>query len=102
MLFIERGPLPSGPTHDVEFRTQWIYAEDPEGRLHETFDIEATPYAFVVGSSREVVSKGIVNDIRDLEGVLSLALEDNAPEGSRESRDGEASPVGAVAGISGN
>lgn len=74
LIFIERGPLPAGPTHDVPNRTQWMYAEDPGGKLHEAFDIEATPYAFVVDSSRRVLAKGIVNDLDGLEGVLSLAL----------------------------
>lgn len=78
LLFVERGPLPSGSTHDTASRTQWIYAEDPEGLLHEAFDIEATPYAFVVSSSREVLSKGIVNGAHDLEAVLSLASSPNA------------------------
>jgi hypothetical protein len=74
LIFVERGPLPAGPTHDVPNRTQWMYAEDPEGELHEAFDIEATPYAFVIDSSRRVLAKGIVNELSDLEGVLSLAL----------------------------
>jgi hypothetical protein len=74
LLFVERGPLSAGPTHDPSNRTQWMYAEDPEGELHAAFDIEVTPYAFVIDSSRRVLAKGIVNDVRGLEGVLSLAL----------------------------
>lgn len=74
LLFVERGPLPDGPTHDPANRTQWMYAEDPHGELSQAFDIEATPYAFVVSSTREVLAKGIVNEMRDVEGVLSLAM----------------------------
>jgi hypothetical protein len=74
LIFVERGPLPAGPTHDPPNRTQWMYAEDPEGELHRAFDIEATPYAFVVDSSRRVLAKGIVNDVTGLEGVLSMAV----------------------------
>ncbi len=76
LIFIERGPLPAGPTHDPGNRTQWMYAIDPAGDLHDRFDIEATPYAFVVGESRHVIAKGIVNNPRDLEGVLRFALTD--------------------------
>jgi hypothetical protein len=74
LIFVERGPLPAGPTHDPANRTQWMYAEDPNGELHAAFDIEATPYAFAVDSARRVLAKGIVNGVSDLEGVLSLAL----------------------------
>lgn len=74
VIFVERGPLPAGPTHDSPTRTQWMYAEDPEGILHDKFDIENTPYAFVVDSKRRVLSKGIVNDRKGLEGVLSFAM----------------------------
>src|SRR5579884_182243 len=77
LIFIEKGPVPPDFSHDVANRTQWIYAEDPEGEAHKAFDIEATPYAFAVSSSREVLSKDIGNTVRDLEGVLSLALVPN-------------------------
>jgi thiol-disulfide isomerase/thioredoxin len=74
LIFVEKGPLPAGPTHDPPNRTQWMYTEDPEGELHRAFDIEATPYAFVVDSSRRVLAKGIVNDKSDIEAVLSMAV----------------------------
>lgn len=74
VLFIERGPLPNGPTHDTLARTQWLYAIDRDGALHEAFDVEATPHAFVVGRDSRVLAKGIVNTRRDLEGVLRIAL----------------------------
>ncbi len=77
LIFVERGPLPAGPTHDPFNRTIWMYTEDPDGELHAAFDIEATPYAFVVDSARRVLAKGIVNDVKGLEGVLSLALADD-------------------------
>lgn len=93
LIFIEKGPLYAGPTHDPPGRTQWMYAEDSEGQLHEAFDIEATPYAFVVDSSRQVLAKGIVNNLRDLEGVFSLALTEehtlrtNPPDDDKEGRE---------------
>lgn len=74
LIFVEKGPLPGGPTHDPANRTQWMYAEDPEGELHRAFDIEATPYAFVVDSARRVLAKGIVNNADGAEGVMSMAL----------------------------
>jgi hypothetical protein len=77
VLFIERGPLPSGPSHDTIARTQWLYAIDREGALHEAFDVEASPHAFVVGQDSRVLAKGIVNTRRDLEGVLRIALTDD-------------------------
>jgi hypothetical protein len=89
LIFVERGPLPGGPTHDVASRTQWKYVEDPDGDLHAAFDIEAGPYAFVVDSSRRVLAKGIVNNIRNLEAVLSLALAD---DGTLKREAGERSP----------
>jgi len=94
VLFVERGPLADGPTHDPDNRTQWMYAEDPNGDLSEAFDIEATPYAFVVDSTRTVLSKGIVNGPRDVEGVLSLAL---ASQGALNGGSSEANGHGAEA-----
>lgn len=102
VLFIERGPLPDGPTHDVPTRTQWTYAVTPDNTLHEAFDVEATPFAFLVSSSGTVLAKGIVNITQHLEGVIGLALDDRGrliPDelaGTLPPPDGSAAEVSAA------
>lgn len=76
VLFIEKGPLPDGPTHDLATRTAWTYAVTPDGDLHDAFDVEATPFAFLISSSGTVLAKGLVNTTQHLEGVIGLALDE--------------------------
>lgn len=75
VLFIERGPLPDGPTHDLPTRTAWSYAITPDASLYDAFDVEASPFAFLISSRGTVLAKGLVNTTQHLEGMIGLALD---------------------------
>ena len=72
------------PPREQRPGASWRAAVSPAGLVHKAFDIEVSPYAYVISSSGVVEARDIVNDGRGIEGLLQEA---------RASRSGRRIPV---------
>lgn len=76
LVLVERD-LPGlvGNPRDLPIDRRWTYSLSEGGALHDAFDVEATPFAFLVSTSGRVLAKGLVNTVRHLSGLMESALE---------------------------
>lgn len=82
-LVVDRGDrnVP-GPLRELPDRREWTYAVSPDGGMHDTFDVDATPFAFVLDSDARVLAKGLVNVPEHVDGLIARGL--NGGDGSRD------------------
>ena len=83
VIFIDQA-LPDGSQRDVPRTVSWSYSTSADGALHRQFDVEVTPFAFLVGPDRRVVSKNLVNRAEDLIALAHRALGDTETTPSRD------------------
>lgn len=60
---------------DLPLQRAWTYAADHDGRLHNSFDVVATPFAFVVDTEGRVRAKGLVNYASTIETMARSVLD---------------------------
>jgi hypothetical protein len=85
IVVVDRISPGSAPPRDVLADSGWTYALDETGRTHERFDVQATPFAFVIDAAGKVREKGVVNYPESLDLMLRRAIEQE--------------PVGIVPGL---
>lgn len=76
-VFVDR-PLRAG---DAERRSlpegrRWRYAFSPDASLHEAFDVEVTPYGFLVNNQGVLISKRIINSVDHIAMVIEHAVDE--------------------------
>jgi methylamine dehydrogenase accessory protein MauD len=73
VLFVDRGETPRPAVAALAGRS-WTYGLSRDGRLHDLFDITASPFAFVVDQAGTVLAKGLVNDQHHLNHLVARGL----------------------------
>jgi methylamine dehydrogenase accessory protein MauD len=81
-LVVDRGEDAAGVLRELPERREWAYAVSPDGSVHDTFDVDATPFAFVLDHEAKVLAKGLVNVPEHVDGLIARGLEGG--EGSRD------------------
>lgn len=82
-LVVDRGdPNVPGPFRELPHEREWTYAISPDGNMHHTFDVDATPFAFVLDSDAKVLAKGLVNVPEHVDGLIERGLKGG--DGSRD------------------
>jgi methylamine dehydrogenase accessory protein MauD len=73
VLLVDRA-LPDGaPLRRLPVEPTWRYAFSPGSVVHRAFDIDVSPYAYVIGSDGTVRARDIVNDTRALAALITGA-----------------------------
>jgi thiol-disulfide isomerase/thioredoxin len=67
----------------VSAHSIWIHAIDQGGRVHSAFDVQATPFAFILDREGRVVRKGIVNYGHSLDRMIQAAVDTRQKQVSR-------------------
>jgi thiol-disulfide isomerase/thioredoxin len=83
----------NSPVRELPDPRSWAYALDAEAAMHESLDVEATPFVFVLDHSGKVLAKGIVNLPESIDAMVQGAvnpdeLRDQPPAGNQPSGGG--------------
>jgi len=87
LVYVDRGLDPVLASE----ASSWRYAVSDEGRLHDSMDVVASPFGFVVDAAGVVLSKGIVNNARHLDDLVARAMA--AENGVPRAVSAEAAPL---------
>jgi len=83
----------NGPVRQLPDPRSWIYALDPEAAMHESLDVEATPFVFVLDHTGTVLAKGIVNLPESIDAMVQDAASADKPRAQppagRQARGGD-------------
>jgi thiol-disulfide isomerase/thioredoxin len=79
VTFVDRTDDSESFTRALPEVRNWRYGYSPGGALHNAFDIEAQPYAYLIDSRGIVVVRDIVNTTTAMATLLGTAIE---PDGS--------------------
>jgi methylamine dehydrogenase accessory protein MauD len=93
IVFIDE-VAPNGRQREIPQTVSWSYAASKDGTLHRRFDVEVTPFAFLVGPDRRIVSKNLVNRAEDILALIRRALGDVETAGLLMKTDREVSANG--------
>lgn len=62
--------LPNGRHRQTVDAVSWSYSLNEDDSIHRLFDVEVTPFAFLIGPDRKVLGKNLVNRGED---IITLA-----------------------------
>jgi methylamine dehydrogenase accessory protein MauD len=74
ILFVDRSMDGSTPTRVLPSPRSWRYFLSPDDALYRDFDVEVSPYAFLVDAAGTVLNKRIVNSLDHLAWVVETAV----------------------------
>ena len=75
LLFVDRFAADRFISRPLPIDRGWTYAISAGGAFHEAFDIQATPYCYVVNAKGVVQAREIVNTIESMHTLLIGALD---------------------------
>lgn len=76
-VFVDR-PLRVGDPErrNLPEERRWRYAFTPDASLHEAFDVEVTPYGFLVNDQGILISKRILNSVDHIAMVIEHSVDE--------------------------
>jgi thiol-disulfide isomerase/thioredoxin len=78
----------NGPVRKLPDPRSWIYAIDHEAAMHESLDVEATPFVFILDHTGQVLAKGIVNLPESIDAMVQDAVKPDQPPAGDQPQGG--------------
>ncbi|MDQ2814950.1 MAG: hypothetical protein M3Z75_24630 [Actinomycetota bacterium] len=73
VLFVDRNPRGLPGAIPAPQAGRWQHWRSADGAVHDAFDVEVSPFAYVIGRDGIVRAKGIVSEPQDITGLLARA-----------------------------